>query len=85
MAAASRSRHAREQADLRRPRITRYPASTMAWVQLRLTPLAVTRQGTDLLVSLVEPWQILTISRLQAFATVTRAATRFWMASNGLK
>ncbi len=45
-------------------------------------PLGVeTRQGIDLLVSLVEPPQTLTISRWQAFATVTRAATRFWMAS----
>ena len=59
----------------------RYPASVIAWVQLRLTPLAVIRQGTDLLVSLVEPWQILTISRVQALATVTRAAIRFWIAS----
>jgi len=57
----------------------------MAWVQLRLTPCAVIRQGTDLLVSLVEPWQILTISRVQAFATVTRAAIRFWMASSACR
>ncbi|WLB69924.1 hypothetical protein QIH89_32270 [Bradyrhizobium elkanii] len=43
--------------------------------------MALTRQGTDLLVSLVEPPQTLTISRVQAFATVTRAAIRFWIAS----
>src|SRR5439155_10921789 len=59
----------------------RYPASTMAWVQFRLTPCAVIRQGTALLVSLVEPLHSLTISRVQAFATVMRAAMRFWIAS----
>jgi hypothetical protein len=53
----------------------------MAWLQFRLTPLAVTRQGTDLLVSLVDPAHSLTISRVQALATVTRAAIRFWIAS----
>src|SRR4029078_9059980 len=61
----------------------RYPASIVAWVQLRLTPLAVIRQGTDLLVSLVEPWHSLMISSRQAPATVTRAAIRFWIWSNG--
>ena len=72
---------AREQADGAQDTHQRYPASVKAWLQLRLTPLAVIRHGTDLLVSLVEPWQILTISRVQALATVTRAAIRFWMAS----
>ena len=43
----------------------RYPASIVAWVQLRLTPLAVSRHGTDLLVSLVEPWHSLMISSRQ--------------------
>ena len=53
----------------------------MACRQVLLTPLAVIRQGTDLLVSLVEPLHNLTISRVQALATVTRLATRFWIAS----
>ena len=39
-------------------------------------------EGIDLLVSLVEPPHNLTISRVQALATVTRAAIRFWIASN---
>src|SRR5581483_3311013 len=64
----------------------RYPASSTAFRQLLLMPLGVeTRQGIDLLVSLVEPPQTLTISRWQAFATVTRAAMRFWIASNTVK
>jgi hypothetical protein len=53
----------------------------MAWRQFRLTPDAVVRHGTDLLVSLVEPAQSLTISRAHALATAVRAATRFWIAS----
>src|SRR5262249_8497389 len=64
----------------------RYPASSTAFRQLLLMPLGVEiRQGTDLLVSLVEPPHTLTISRWQAFATVTRAATRFWMASKAAR
>ena len=59
----------------------RYPASTMAWLQLRPTPCTVIRQGTDLLVSLVEPWHSLMISNRHDWATVTRAAMRFWIAS----
>src|SRR5205085_573072 len=59
----------------------RYPASSKARVQFLLTPCVVARQGTDLLVSLVEPAHNLTISRAHTFATVARAATRFWIAS----
>src|ERR1700740_715612 len=63
----------------------RYPASMVAWVQFRLTPLAVSRHATDLEVSLVEPWHSLMISSRQAPATVTRAVIRFWIASNGAR
>src|SRR5271165_7468206 len=59
----------------------RYPASSTAWRQLRLTPWAVVRQGIDLEVSLVEPLHSLTISREQTLATPRRAAMRFWIAS----
>jgi hypothetical protein len=51
----------------------------VAWVQFRLTPLAVNRHGIDLEVSLVEPWHSLMISSRQAPATVTRALIRFWI------
>src|SRR6267154_733720 len=63
----------------------RYPASPMAWMHRALTPCAVVRQGIDLLVSLVEPAQVLTISRAHALATAVRAATRFWIASKVLR
>src|ERR1700761_4459895 len=63
----------------------RYPASTVAWVQFRLTPLAVIRHGTDLEVSLVEPWHSLMISSRQDWATMARAPIRFWIWSNGTR